>query len=194
MAAGGFISTNIENVVILVSVFCAHPKNAQAVRLGFALGSLALLLASLLVLVVSGWIPIRFLGLLGLIPIGFGIFEIVRSVRKNEDSDGDAREVVRDHSRVVVSASVLMIANGGDTIAVFAPLFAETQPAGVVVLVLGYLATAISLSFLSGHVCIFPKLSEPLKKYGARLAPYIMIGIGVYILFNTGTDLVPDSQ
>ena len=39
----------------------------------------------------------------------------------------------------------------------------------------------------------FPKLSEPLKKYGARLAPYIMIGIGVYILLNTGTDLVPDS-
>ena len=181
-------------MVILVSVFCAHPKNAQAVRLGFALGSLTLLLASLLVLTVSGWIPIRFLGLLGLIPIGFGILEIVRSARKNKKSDGNARETVQDHSKVVVSASVLMIANGGDTIAVFAPLFAETKPAGVVVLVLGYLATAISLSFLSGHVCVFPKLSEPLKKYGARLAPYIMIGIGVYILLNTGTDLAPDGQ
>ena len=194
MAAGGFVSTNIENVVILVSVFCANPKNAQAVRRGFAIGSIALLLASLLVLLVSGLIPIRFLGLLGLVPIGFGILEIVRTSRRNEQSDGDASEAGQEHTRVVLSASVLMIANGGDTIAVFAPLFAETQPSGVVVLVLGYLATAISLSFLSGHVCIFPKLSEPLKKYGARLAPYIMIGIGVYILVNTGTDLVPDSQ
>ena len=194
LAAGGFVSTNIENVVILVSVFCANPKNAQAVRRGFAIGSIALLLASLLVLLVSGLIPIRFLGLLGLVPIGFGILEIVRTSRRNEQSDGDAREAGPEHTRVVLSASVLMIANGGDTIAVFAPLFAETRPSGVVVLVLGYLATAISLSFLSGHVCIFPKLSEPLKKYGARLAPYIMIGIGVYILLNTGTDLVPDSQ
>ena len=180
-------------MVILVSVFCANPKNAQAVRLGFAIGSLALLLASLLVLIVSGWIPIRFLGLLGLIPIGFGILEIVRRSRKSEHSDSDAGEAVQEHTRVVLSASVLMIANGGDTIAVFAPLFAETQPSGVAVLVLGYLATAISLSFLSAHVCVFPQLSEPLKKYGARVAPYIMIGIGVYILLNTGTDLVPDS-
>jgi cadmium resistance protein CadD (predicted permease) len=194
LAAGGFLSTNIENVVILVSVFCANPKNAPAVRLGFAIGSLTLLLASLLVLLVSGWIPIRFLGLLGLIPIGFGILEIVRASRRNEQSYKDAGEAVQKHSRVVFSASVLMIANGGDTIAVFAPLFAETQPSGVAVLILGYLATAISLSFLSGHVCIFPQLSTPLKKYGARMAPYIMIGIGVYILLNTGTDLVPASH
>jgi cadmium resistance protein CadD (predicted permease) len=194
LAAGGFVSTNIENVVILVSVFCANPHNARAVRLGFAIGSLALLFASLTVLIVSGWIPIRFLGLLGLVPIAFGILEIIRASRNNEQSDTNAGEAVQGLTRVVFSASVLMIANGGDTIAVFAPLFAETQPSGVVVLVLGYLATAISLSFLSGHVCVFPKLSGPLKKYGARVAPYIMIGIGVYILLNTGTDLVPDNR
>ena len=153
MAAGGFVSTNIENVVILVGVFCAHPKNAQAVRLGFALGSLSLLLASLMVLTVSGWIPIRFIGLLGLIPIGFGILETgAFTSRKNEQADGDVRKEVQEHSKVTcLRIRVLMIANGGDTIAVFAPLFAETQTiAGVVVLVFGYLATAISLSFLSG--------------------------------------------
>ncbi|MBT8329485.1 MAG: hypothetical protein KJN87_07245 [Desulfofustis sp.] len=47
----------------LVSVFCAIPQNACAVRLGFAIGSLVLLIGSLLVLIVSGWIPISFLGL-----------------------------------------------------------------------------------------------------------------------------------
>ena len=191
LAAGGFVSTNIENVVILVSVFCAHPKNAPAVRLAFGIGSLVLLVASLLVLIVSGWIPIRFLGLLGLIPIAFGVYEIGQSFKK-DGPDVSAREVPQERIKVVFSASVLMIANGGDTIAVFAPLFAETEPSGIPVLVLGYLATAVSLSLLSGHVCVFPNLSEPLKKYGARAAPYIMIGIGIYILLNTGTDLLPD--
>ncbi len=192
LAAGGFISTNIENVVILVSVFCANPAHARAVRLGFGIGSLVLLLASLLVLIVSGWIPIRFLGLLGLVPIAFGVYGIVQSCKKDDRSDAVAREVPQEHIKVVFSASALMIANGGDTIAVFAPLFAETEPSGIPVLILGYLVTAISLSFLSGHVCVFPVLSKPLKKYGARVAPYIMIGIGIYILLNTGTDLLPD--
>jgi cadmium resistance protein CadD (predicted permease) len=192
LAAGGFVSTNIENVVILVSVFCVNPRNARALRLGFAGGSLVLLLASLLVLTVSGWIPLRLLGLLGFIPIAFGLYEIVRSRRKNDPSVAVAGELPRQHIRVILSASLLMIANGGDTIAVFAPLIAETKPAGVPIIVLGYLAAAAVLTFLSGHVCVFPNLSEPLKKYGARVAPDIMIGIGIYILLNTGTDLVPD--
>lgn len=51
LAAGGFVSTNLENVVILVSVFCANPQNARAVRLGFASGSLENLI---------GWVHHRF--------------------------------------------------------------------------------------------------------------------------------------
>lgn len=186
------MSTNIENVVILVSVFCADSANARAVRLGFGMGAVMLLLASLLVLTVSGWIPIRLLGLLGLIPIAFGIFELVRSSKNDGCSNSAAGKISPEQGRVVLSASLLMMANGGDTIAVFAPLFAETAPAGVPVLVLGYVLSAAALSFLSGHVCVFPALSAPLKKYGARAAPFIMIGIGVYILLNTGTDLLPD--
>ena len=178
--------------MILVSVFCADPAHARAVRLGFGLGSLVLLLASLLVLSVSGFIPLRFLGLLGLIPIAFGLFELVRSSKDAAYSDPAARKMPQEQSRVVLSASLLMIANGGDTIAVFAPLFAETAPAGVPVLILGYVLSAATLSFLAGHVCVFPALSQPLKKYGARVAPYIMIGIGIYILLNTGTDLLPN--
>lgn len=178
-------------MVILVSVFCANPANARAVRLGFALGSLVLLLASLTILTVSGWIPVRFLGLLGLIPIALGVYEILRP--KDDDSDDAAREIPQRYTRVVLSATLLMIANGGDTIAVFAPLFAETERAGLPVLILGYVLTALTLAVLSGHVCVAPRLSEPLNKYGVRVAPYIMIGIGVYILLNTGTDLLPDA-
>jgi cadmium resistance protein CadD (predicted permease) len=116
----------------------------------------------------------------------------VRSYKNDGQSDAVAEGAAQEHIKVVFSASALMIANGGDTIAVFAPLFAETELGGVPVLILGYLATAVSLSFLAGYVCVFPNLSKPLKKYGARVAPYIMIGIGIYILLNTGTDLLPD--
>lgn len=188
----GFGSTNVENIVVLVGVFCANPTNAPAVRLGFVLGSLALLLVSLSTLIVAGSIPVHYLGLLGLIPISLGVYEIVRSARKDGASDQQPRKRSGAREKVALSASTLMVANGGDTIAVFAPLFAETERGGVIVMVVGYLIAAFSLAYLSGRVCVAPQLSEPLNKYGPRLAPYIMIAIGCYILLNTGTDVLPD--
>lgn len=192
LAAGGYLSTSIENVVILVGVFCANPANAKAVRLGFGIGSLALLLISLATLTVAAWIPIRYLGLLGLIPITLGIYEIFRSCGKDASDDSTPQNIPQARGEVVLSASLLMVANGGDTIAVFAPLFAETERIGVVVMTVGFILAALGLSFASGRICVLPQLSEPLKKYGPRIAPIIMIGIGIYILLNTGTDLVPD--
>lgn len=188
----GFISTNVENIVVLVGVFCANPVNAPAVRLGFGLGSLILLLVSLSTLIIAGSIPVHYLGLLGLIPIGLGVYEIVRSARKDGQSAHQPRATSGAKGKVVVSASTLMVANGGDTIAVFAPLFAETERGGVSVMVAGYIFAAAALAFLCGRVCVAPQLSEPLSKYGPRIAPYIMIAIGCYILLNTGTDLMPD--
>lgn len=179
-------------MVILVGVFCANPANAKAVRLGFGIGSLALLLISLATLTVAAWIPIRYLGLLGLIPITLGIYEIFRSCGKDASDDSTPQNIPQARGEVVLSASLLMVANGGDTIAVFAPLFAETERIGVVVMTVGFILAALGLSFASGRICVLPQLSEPLKKYGPRIAPIIMIGIGIYILLNTGTDLVPD--
>lgn len=179
-------------MVILVGVFCAHPANAAAVRLGFGVGSLVLLLISLATLAIAGWIPVSYLGLLGLIPITLGIYEIFRPSGKSGSGDSTPQNIPQAKGKVVWSASLLMVANGGDTIAVFAPLFAETQRIGVVVMTAGFILAALGLSFVSGRICVFPQLSEPLKKYGPKIAPYIMIGIGIYILLNTGTDLVPD--
>lgn len=84
-----------------------------------------------------------------------------------------------------------MITNGGDAIAVFIPLFAETERTGIPVMVSGYIFVALVLSYISGRICLFPQLSKPLRKYGPRISPFVMIGIGIYILFNAGTDVVP---
>lgn len=192
LAIGGFTATNLENVVVLVSVFCGQCGRAHAVRLGFALGSVALLALSLLGVVLVGLVPVQHIGWLGLIPIALGVRELLR--KSDDGSESDATGQRPEGSsllNVAGAAAVLMVANGGDTVAVFAPLFAETQRSGIVVLAIGFLATALLLTLVTGRACNHPALSVPLQRFGPRIAPYVMIAIGAYVLLNTGTDTLP---
>lgn len=190
LTISGFFGTNLENVVILITVYCARPVSIQAVRLGFILGSLLLLAISLLFLIIADWLPIRYLGLLGLIPLSIGLYELY----KNFTSDGAKTTLAPldyPRAKIAIPSALLMLANGGDTVAVFAPLFAETEQIGVIVMAITFIILTLLLSYFVGLICIHPQLSKPLKVYGPKLSPYIMIAIGIYIMFNTGTDLSP---
>ncbi len=191
LAVSGFAATNLENVVVLVAVFCAECRNSTAVRLGFGLGALVLLALSLTTLALTEVVPVSYLGWLGIIPIAFGVREIFRRAEDESSEDAGGGKARGTLLKVTAAAAMLMIVNGGDTIAVFAPLFAETLPFGVVIMVIGYSLTALVLAVVTGRACTHPGLAVPLQRFGPRIAPYIMIAIGIYVLLNTSTDRLP---
>ena len=76
---------------------------------------------------------------------------------------------------------ILTIANGGDNLSVYIPLFA-TQRAFIVVYLLIF-------AFLTGVWCLLgyylthhPRFRQRLKKYGRILVPFILVGIGLKVL------------
>ena len=81
-----------------------------------------------------------------------------------------------------------MIANGVDTIAVFVPLIAESEATYRLFLSLGFVAASLALAWLATRACTHPSAATPIARYGPKVAPFVMIGIGVYILLNTATD------
>jgi len=159
---------------------------------GFVAGSFVMLIVSLSILGLAVWIPVRYMGLLSLIPITLGLRALLRPTNHNDSTGSGIDGTSWKHFKVTLSAAALMVANGGDTIVVFAPLFAETEPSGVGVIVIGFVLSSIALAFFSSRVCIHPRLSEPLRRYGPKVAPFVMIGIGIYIMLNTGTDTLLD--
>ena len=86
-------------------------------------------------------------------------------------------------------ASVLF-ANSGDTIFVLGPLFAESRDGAQVGLAIGFVAIAavwlVLILLLSKRIA----RSKQLSALGHRLAPWMMILVGLYILSDTTTDVV----
>jgi cadmium resistance protein CadD (predicted permease) len=184
----GVVGTNLENVVVAVAMFCRQTSN-PVLAIGFFAGLSAMLVFSWLSGSAMGMLPTQYLGLLGLVPIALGIRELLRT------HDGQPEKAIVENQQTAVKSTavlaLLMVANGADTIAVFAPLIAESEATDRVVITVAYLLASALLAWISVQVCTHPRLTGPIQRYGGRIAPFAMIGIGVYILLNTGTDTMP---
>jgi cadmium resistance protein CadD (predicted permease) len=81
-----------------------------------------------------------------------------------------------------------MFANSGDSLAVLAPLFAETREPYTLLIVGAGISMVLLWSGLAGWIARSPALAEPIRKWSAYLLPLILIAVGLYILSDTGTD------
>ena len=81
-------------------------------------------------------------------------------------------------------ASVTM-ANGADNLGIYIPLFASsTSGQLVVILVVFFLFVGIWL--LGSYLLLyFPPLAKAIAKYGDYLVPLALIGLGIYIFYDT---------
>lgn len=189
LGVGGLVGTNIENVVVAVAAFCNSRTPASALGIGFVVGLVFLLAVSWLTGLVAGLLPPRFLGYLGVIPIALGLREFFRQKAPLPEQADSADYAGLLQSTTTVA--LLMVANGVDTIAVFAPLIAESEATDRLVLTVGYVCASLMLGWFCVQLCTYPRVAAPIERYGSRVAPFLMIGIGVYILLNTGTDTLP---
>jgi len=87
----------------------------------------------------------------------------------------------------------LQLSNGVDTILVFAPLFADSLLQVDFSIAVAFLVSAIAWYLLAAYIGQGARQVEAIARYGAWLAPLVMIVLGLYILDNTVTDLVAGS-
>ena len=187
----GFAATNVDNVVVLISLFGAKRDSTAAVSLGFATGSLITLAIALMLSFIGEWIPVRYLGYLGVVPIFLGILELTRSASPALKAPAAADRALRGSSTTLVTVTILTLAGGTDTLAVIAPLLAESQIKSVWAICSGYMIAAMSMAALLGYATRHPAIARPLQRYGTKIGPGVMIIIGLYIVVNTATDKLP---
>jgi cadmium resistance protein CadD (predicted permease) len=183
-----FVTTNIDDVFVLLA-FLADPRMRPAqVAFGQALGIALLYGASVVVSLLSLVIAPAYIGLLGLAPIAIGMKK-AWDLRKATDDDanasaGDAALTLRGGALPVAAVT---IANGGDNIGAYAPLFAtytgvQIAIVGVVFAVMTAVWVALAY-FLINH----PLLGRPIRHFGNLLAPWVLIALGCFILYDAGS-------
>ncbi|MBD2446250.1 cadmium resistance transporter [Nostoc sp. FACHB-152] len=189
-----FISTNIDDIAILLLFFSqinAHFR-PQHIFFGQYLGFIVLVVLSLSGLLGGFVLGANWIGLLGLIPIAIGISSLVN----HEDDDIEELVVETMPSSEELGANFIIapqtytvaavtIANGGDNISIYIPLFASSNLTsfwviiGVFFLLLGVLCyTAYKLTHQQA-------IADAITRYISNFVPFILICLGAFIIFKT---------
>ncbi|MFS8115747.1 cadmium resistance transporter [Rhizobium jaguaris] len=184
-----FVSTNVDDLFVLLGFFADRKFRAREVVIGQYLSVAVLYGASVLASLISLIVPAPYMGLLGLAPIFFGLSKLWTLFREGAEADGDPEDHEKasaGHGRIAAVAAVA-IANGGDNIGVYTPMFAtRTIDQIAIVGVVFALLTASWLGaahFLVNHRTI----GAPIRRFGHRVVPFVLVGLGILILHEAGT-------
>lgn len=186
MALGvtAFAATNIDDAFLLLLFFGDRRYRARHVFAGQALGVGLLVLISLVLSLLALSLPARAVGLLGLLPIAIGVKQLLerRRARQGESAAEVAPRVGPTGWRQAAAVAGVTLANGGDNIGVYVPLFATRSP-GQTALLLGVFAVMlVAWTFAGYFLARHSPMSARLRRYSTGLAPWVLIGLGLVIL------------
>jgi cadmium resistance protein CadD (predicted permease) len=185
-AAGLFAATNVDDMAVLAvlnasSQAAGLPKKWQ-IWAGQYAGVAALTVISLLAALGLTFLPGRWAGLLGLIPLTLGVHKLAEAIRARNSGQHTSPVLVSGLTGVIG----LTIANGGDNIAAYTPVF-RTLSAGRTAVTIAVFAVGVSVWCLAGYLLVaHPKITQVIGQYGRWVIPVVYLLIGVYILSKTG--------
>ena len=182
-----YSGTAVDLLIILMLFFAKRKSRKDIINiyLGQFLGSVSLILLSLLFAFVLNYIPSKeILGLLGLIPIFLGLKVLLLG-----DSDGEAiaKDGLRkDNKNLIFLVAMITFAScGADNIGVFVPYFTTLNLANLIVALLTFLVMIYLLVFSAQKLAQVPSVGETLEKYSRWFIAVVYLGLGMYILIET---------
>lgn len=186
-----FASTNIDDIFLL-SVMFADPKlPPRAVVTGQFIGIAILVAASALAGLVAVVIPPGWTSLLGVVPLGLGVAKAVALFRArgkddaepSSDSGSDSDSAKRQGRGPVLAVVGVTLANGGDNLGVYIPLFAANRAIIAVYAVVFAVLTGVwcALGYKLVHNQVF---GAKLRRYGHVVLPVVLIALGGHILYG----------
>ena len=181
-----YSGTAVDLLIILMLFFAKRKSRKDIINiyLGQFLGSVSLILLSLLFAFVLNYIPSKeILGLLGLIPIFLGLKVLLLG-----DSDGEAIAkdgLQKDNKNLIFLVAMITFAScGADNIGVFVPYFTTLNLANLIVTLLTFLVMIYLLVFSAQKLAQVPSVGEILEKYSRWFIASVYLGLGIYILIE----------
>lgn len=169
-----FAVTNVDDLVLL-ALFFARARGAWRVVAGQYLGFCAILAVAVVGALGASLLPEQFRPWLGLIPLALGVKAAWAWWRGGDDAEPLP-------SPGVLAVAGVTLANGGDNIGVYVPVFAVTDALWVYVVVFLALVGVWCLAgwFLASRQVV----ARALARWGHVVLPVVLVGIGLLVLFS----------
>ena len=186
-----FVATNIDHLALLALWFVHgqnRPGTTARICAGQYVGFGVIMAVTVVLSAISGLvIPQEYLRFLGLIPLALGIKAAIGEIRERlsaeEDDDEDEGEAQLKGKKVSVGAVALVtMANGGDEVAAYLPVFALSTWWQIALFCAVFLALAGVLLALARFITGRMGLAEVLERFEAIIFPSVLILLGVLIL------------
>ena len=177
LSTGAFVSTNIDDLFLLVGYFSDRSFSRDLIFAGQILGMAGIVAISLMAASVALAISPAHVGLLGFAPIIIGIGRLLR-LGKTEQGQPTAVGIIQ--------VATITIVNGGDNIAAYTPIFATEGSLEMSATLAIFAVLTRVWCFAALGLVRHTALGKPLRRYGHVLLPFILIGLGVLILYRSG--------
>ena len=178
LSTGAFVSTNIDDLFLLVGFFSDRSFSRVHIFAGQILGMAIIVAISLAAALAALAISPQHVGLLGLAPIVIGIGKLLRLGKIEEEGQPTAVGVLQ--------VATVTIVNGGDNIAAYTPIFATQTSRDMIATLTIFAALTLVWCFAALGLVRHTALGKPLRRYGHVVLPFILIGLGCLILYRSG--------
>jgi cadmium resistance protein CadD (predicted permease) len=182
-----FASTNIDDLFILTLFFGGKEFKASEIVAGQLLGIITLIVLSLLGSLAGMFIDLAYLGLLGGIPIYLGVKGIIRLIHHKKEVDRRDNQTKGRRASNILAVSGITLANGGDNIGVYIPLFASLTWGNKITMVTIFLVMTVFWCLIAKYFTKHPYVARAVDRYGHLVTPFVLILLGFYIIFTSGT-------
>lgn len=183
-----FVATNVDDILLLAALFGSSALRARAVVAGQFIGIAVLTAVCVGAAYAATNVPAEWIRWLGLLPIALGAWLLVQLWRTRgqgeHDHDDDVIEERKFESRLhsqVLAVSAITIANGGDNLSVYIPLFAKDVGALPLYIAVFTVLTGV-WCWLGRALVKNPLGGAVMERWGHLLLPFVLIAIGVHIL------------
>ena len=185
LAIAAFASTNIDDAFVLLAFFGDPRFKGRDVIIGQYAGMAALTIAAIVFALLAYAIPDRYIGWTGVLPILIGAMRLWQGWRAKNDHG--AAEVALGPLGGISAVAGVTIANGGDNIAVYVPLFAKASMSATMAICAVFMAMVAVWCLAALYLIRHRTFGAVVHKWGRRVTPFALIALGVYILLRNGT-------
>lgn len=195
-----FVSTNVDDIFLTMAFFADPRLDARAVVAGKYVGIAVLVAASAAAAACALAVPHEWIALLGVVPLGLGLHRLWTAWQRGAGPGGtsadDGDEAVRATGSFLAQAgsvAAVTAANGGDNLGVYIPVFA--QQLGMVPVYAAIFAVMTAVWCVVGRALVTHRLvAVTMRRLAGVVLPYVLIGLGIWILKDAISLVSPASR
>src|SRR5215207_11754262 len=185
VGVAAFVSTNIDDLFILIVFFATPRFPFSQIVLGQYIGMGSLIGVSLAGSLITLVLPRNIIGLIGLFPIVIGIKELLELRKKGDEEDEKlTKRLLRSKKIQLPFLTVAAVTfSGGEEIGIYTTLFVINNDVGAIITLISVVMVLTAFwCFLANYLVKHIYLADIFRRTGSRVLPFVLIGLGLYIL------------